>query len=179
MKPPSAAAPHSGLVLVLVLVPVLVPTCSRSSAPVKEPARPQDAATITVRPPDAAHPIAVAHAAPAAPTESAEGDEPLQTEERERNPRSETVKLKLVISPAVRATVHWGRKRLAETRPGEMTVDLERPRGSGPIDLVVRADGYLPHHVRLFTDRNDRLSVRLTRPEEARGLLGYKPPATP
>jgi hypothetical protein len=155
---------------------VLVLGCGRSST--REPTHPKDAATITVRAADAAHPIAAATPTPAAPTESPEGDEPLQTEERERNPRSETVKLKLAISPSVRATVQWGRKRLAETRPGEMTVDLERPRGSGPLDLVIRADGYLPHHVRLFTDRNDRLSVRLSRPEEARSLLGYKPPAT-
>jgi hypothetical protein len=60
-----------------------------------------------------------------------------------------------------------------------MAVEIERPRDSGPLDVLVRADTFLPHHIRLFTDRDDRLSVRLIRPEEARGLLGYRRPATP
>jgi hypothetical protein len=159
----------------LVLVLVLVLGCGRSSSPPVTATHPPDAAPIAkVAPPDAAR-----IAAAPAPTEQAQGEEPLEVEERERNPRSQTVKLKLGISPAVRATVHWGRKRLAETKPGEMTVELERPRGSGPLDLVIRADGFLPHHLRLFTDRDDRLSVRLVRPDESHTLLGYKPVRTP
>jgi hypothetical protein len=124
---------------------------------------------------------APADAAPiaASPAEAKPGEEALEVEERERNPRSRTVKLKLTVSPAARGGVFWGRKRLAEVQPGQMTVELERPRGSGPLDLVVRADGFLPHHLRMFTDRDDRLSLRLIRPEEAQGLLGYKRPAEP
>lgn len=67
------------------------------------------------------------------------------------------VKLKLDVYPkSAKAIVTWGAKKL-----GPPPIELERPRGSGPIDLVIKADGYLDHHTRLFTDRNDRLSVTL------------------
>jgi hypothetical protein len=97
------------------------------------------------------------------------GEESLETEEREMNPRSETVKLKLWVTPAANATIYWGAKKL-----GSAPLELERPRGSGPMDLVVKAPGYLPYRTRLFTDRDDKLTVRLVRPQNAAGLLGYK-----
>jgi hypothetical protein len=121
-----------------------------------------------------------AEAIPLPPAAAVPADEPdLHAEERERDPRSQTVKLKLVITPAATGAVLWGRKKLADLKPGQMAVEIERPRDSGPLDVLVRADAFLPHHIRLFTDRDDRLSVRLIRPEEARGLLGYRRPATP
>jgi hypothetical protein len=109
------------------------------------------------------------------PAAAPPADEPdLRVEAPEPNPRSKTVKLKLAITPAAVGVVMWGRKKLADIKPGRMTVEIERPRDSGPLDVLVRAEAFLPHHVRLFTDRDDRLSVRLVRPEEARGLLGYR-----
>jgi hypothetical protein len=84
------------------------------------------------------------------------------------------VKVKLIVTPAAKGTVHWGRKKLADLKPGAMTLEAERPRNSGPLDLLIRADGFLPHHVRLFTDRDDKLSVHLVRPDQASGLLGYR-----
>ena len=106
-----------------------------------------------------------------------EPEEDLQAEERERDPRSATVKLTLVVSPPVKGTVTWGLKRIATLQPNAMTVEFERPRSSGSLDLEIRAEGYLPHHTRMHTDRDDKTSVRLLQPEEARGVLGYKPPA--
>jgi hypothetical protein len=84
------------------------------------------------------------------------------------------VKVKLIVTPAAKGTVHWGRKKLADLAPGRMAVEAQRPRDSGPLDLVIRADGFLPHHVRVFTDRDDKLSVRLVHPDQAPGLLGYR-----
>jgi hypothetical protein len=111
------------------------------------------------------------------PAAAPPADEPdLRVEPPEPNPRSKTVKLKLAITPAAVGVVMWGRKKLADIKPGRMTVEIERPRDSGPLDVLVRAETFLPHHVRLFTDRDDRLSVRLVRPDEARGLLGYRAP---
>jgi hypothetical protein len=55
-----------------------------------------------------------------------------------------------------------------------MEAEVKRPRGSGPVDLEIRADGYLPHHTRLYADRDDKVNVRLYRVEEAPGLLGFK-----
>jgi hypothetical protein len=112
------------------------------------------------------------------PDATNQDDEELPAEPPERDPRSEKVKLKLTMTPAATGLVLWGRKKLAELKPGQMTVEIERPRESGPLDLLVKTTGFLPHHIRLFTDRDDRLSVRLVRPDDARGLLGYHRPLT-
>jgi hypothetical protein len=96
---------------------------------------------------------------------------PLQAETPEANPRSETVKLKLTVLP-VTAEVVWGAKRLGTA--GREPLVIERPRDSGPLDLVIRAAGYLPFHTRLFTDREDAVTIRLVAPSAASGLLGYK-----
>jgi hypothetical protein len=84
------------------------------------------------------------------------------------------VKLKLIVLP-VDGEVVWGRKRLGIA--GRKALEIERPRNSGPLDVVVRAAGHLPLHTRLHTDRDDTLTVRLFTPAAARGLLGYRPQA--
>lgn len=104
-------------------------------------------------------------------------DEDLKTEEREADPISEKVTLKLTVSPAVKAIVMWGAKKVGQVTPSEPTLELERPRSSGPLDLEIRAEGYLPHHTRLHTDRSDRVNVRLVRTGDAAGMSGYRPPA--
>ena len=98
--------------------------------------------------------------------------EPLAAEAPERDPRSARVRLKLFVQP-VEAEVLWGRKRLGVA--GRKPLELERPRGSGPVDLVVRAPGYLPFHTRLLGDRDDTLTIRLVTADQARGLWGFKP----
>ena len=155
----------------LAVVALLLLGCDRPRPPPPAPPAPPAAPAA----PPVAAPPPVAPPAQAAPQD----DEELQGEEREANPRSETVKLKLIVTPAAKGTVHWGRKKLADLQPGKMTLDTERPRNSGPLDLLIRADGFLPHHVRLFTDRDDKLSVHLVRPDQAQGLLGYRRSSAP
>ena len=46
-------------------------------------------------------------------------------------------------------------------------------RGSGPLDLLFVAPGYLPLHTRAFTDHDETLSVRLYDEEAASSLLGH------
>jgi hypothetical protein len=101
-------------------------------------------------------------------------DDDLKTEEREANPYSETVTLKLVVTPPVKALVTWGAKQVARLAPGSMETEIGRPRGSGPVDLEIKAEGFMPYHTRLYADRSDRVSVRLFRVEEAPGIFGYK-----
>ena len=101
-------------------------------------------------------------------------DNDLKTEERESNPYSETVTLKLAVTPPVKALVTWGAKQVARLAPGSMETEISRPRGSGPVDLEIKAEGYMPYHTRLYADRSDRVSVRLYRVEEAPGIFGYK-----
>lgn len=101
-------------------------------------------------------------------------EEDLKTEEREANPYSETVTLKLSVTPQVKTLVTWGAKQIARLAPGSMDAEISRPRGSGPVDLEIKAEGFMPYHTRLYADRNDKVNVRLYRVEEAPGLLGYK-----
>jgi hypothetical protein len=103
---------------------------------------------------------------PAAPVEEA-----LVEEAPEANPRSETVTIKLFAEPARKARVFWGRKDL-----GLAPLELSRPRGSGPLDLLVVAPGALPLHTRVFTDRDDKLSLRLVPESDAPSMLGYHAP---
>ena len=68
-----------------------------------------------------------------------------------------------------KALVFWGKKKL-----GEIPVTLERPRDSGPVDLVVRAEGFFPVHTRAYTVKNDVLYVRMTKLEDRMKLFGAK-----
>ena len=67
----------------------------------------------------------------------------------------------------------WGRKDL-----GVAPMEIARPRGSAPLDLTIQAPDCLPLHTRVFTDRDDTLSLRLYTEREAAGLPGYSPTAT-
>jgi hypothetical protein len=78
------------------------------------------------------------------------------------------VTLKLVADANRKAHVFWGRKDL-----GVAPLEIRRPRGSGPLDLVFLAPGFLPLHTRAFTDHDETLSVRLYDEEAASGLLGH------
>lgn len=95
----------------------------------------------------------------------------------EQNPQSETVLLKLSVSPPTKATVMRGQKVMARLAPGTMDAEWSVPRYSGPFDLEIRADGYLTYHTRLYSDREDKIAVRLYRSTEAVGLWGYHPPS--
>ena len=106
---------------------------------------------------------------------SAGGDDAsLVGEERERDPRSDTVKIKVIVDARRQAHVTWGRKDF-----GVAPLEIERPRNSGPLDLIVVAPGYLPLHARALTDRDDVLSLRLYSAADAPQLLGYRPEPTP
>ena len=78
------------------------------------------------------------------------------------------VTLKLLADANRKAHVFWGRKDL-----GLAPLEIRRPRGSGPLDLLVVAPGFLPLHTRVFTDHDETLSVRLYDEEAAGGLLGH------
>ena len=141
----------TGRVLVLVLVLAVV-ACRR------EPSAAAPAAPVA--------PVAVPRPAPAV---ASSADDQLVGEAPESNPTSETVTIKLVVDPARKARVFWGRKDL-----GLAPLELTRPRGSGPLDLVVVTPGALTLHTRVFTDRDDKLALRLYAANEAETLLGYR-----
>jgi hypothetical protein len=112
--------------------------------------------------PDATQPAAEAAVpAPATPAPPATGD---------------PNKVQIIFStvPPTKATVTWGRTKLGRTGAGGLVV--VRPRDSGPLDVVVRAPGFLPVQTRANTFADNRVQVKLTRLDEKNTLLGYKEP---
>jgi len=110
--------------------------------------------------------------AAAAPTPALPGDlEPATLDDR---PDAGTVKIKILAEARRQAHVFWGRKDL-----GVAPLEIVRPRGSAPLDLTVQAPDSLPLHTRVFTDRDDTLSLRLYSERDAIGLPGYSPTAPP
>jgi hypothetical protein len=174
-----------GLLVALLALLALGAACRREAPSVSTTTSTRVAAPTPALPPPTVAPAARG-AAPSpltsgaaeqpAPPATAVGDEavtdedgPLVGEERERDPRSETVTIKVNVDARRKAHVLWGRKDF-----GEAPLEIVRPRNSGPLDLVVIATGCLPLHARAFTDRDDKLSLRLYAEAEAPQLLGYR-----
>lgn len=88
---------------------------------------------------------------------------------------SPTVKLKLIAVP--KAKVRWGKKTLGVT-----PLSFERPRDSGPVDLVFLSSGHFPVHTRAFTYKSDSLYITMTKLSDRQKLYGAKkepPPTAP
>jgi hypothetical protein len=158
-----------------LLAAMLLGACSRAGEKAETPASRSSAVLAPASVP-AAKPTSLTVPAKLEPSREPPKveDEALKTEESEADPYSESVTLKLGVSPQVRALVIWGAKQMARMEPGKMDAEIARLRGSGPLDLEIRAEGYMPYHTRLYADRNDKLGVRLYRPEEAPSLFGYR-----
>ena len=88
---------------------------------------------------------------------------------------AEAAKVTITISvyPSRKATVAWGKKQLGVIKPRDVLI-VQRPRDSGPLDLVINADGFLPVQTRAFTFSDSKLVVRLTAIDQKATLLGYR-----
>ena len=84
-----------------------------------------------------------------------------------------TVRITFITVPSQKAMVYWGRKRLGMIAPRQPLV-IERARDSGPLDVIVRAVGYLPVETRAYTFADSKVSVKLTPPDQKKTLLGYR-----
>jgi hypothetical protein len=128
------------------------------------------ACTSTAPPPKSAGEVAPKPAAPpSAPTPTgAQPPAPSPAPLAAPRPRPKKVKI-IVRSIPPKAFVFWGKKNLGPT-----PVTLERPTDSGPVDLVVRAEGYFPLHTRAYTVKNDPILVRLTRLADRMSIFGAK-----
>jgi hypothetical protein len=93
-------------------------------------------------------------------------------------PLSPTVKVVFKTFPPRRATVMWGGKRLGVIERGQSLV-VERPRDSGPMDVVIRSPGYLPVHARAYTFDNALVDVRITPVDKKDTIYGYREPLPP
>jgi hypothetical protein len=78
------------------------------------------------------------------------------------------VTIRLLVQPPGIAHVLWGIKDL-----GVAPLDIVRPRGSGPLDLTLRAPGYLTFHTRAFTEHDDKIAIRMVLSGEAVRFPGF------
>ena len=92
--------------------------------------------------------------------------------------KPDTVRISIQTVPPRKAQVKWGGKLLG-TIPVPRTLVVERPRDSGPLDLVIRAAGFLPVHTRAYTFTDSRVAVKLTPPSEKSKLFGYREEPAP
>jgi hypothetical protein len=158
---------------------VLLCGCSRPSSPAAAGCASRCRATPTTAARQAKRSAGRAQATPEGSKESPKeapkiDDEDLKTEEREANPYSETVNLKLSVTPQVKALVTWGAKQIARLAPGSMDAEISRPRGSGPVDLEIKAEDSCPitrGSTPIAATRSTFASIASKR---RRGLLGYK-----
>jgi hypothetical protein len=89
-------------------------------------------------------------------------------------PPSTTVKIVFTINPSTKkAMVFWGKKRLGIIAPHQPLV-VQRPRDSGPLDVVVKSDGYVPVQTRAYTFADSKVAVKLTALDQKNTLLGYR-----
>jgi len=107
--------------------------------------------------PPAPAPAAPGTAAPAAP-----------------QPPSATVRIVFTVLPSSKkATVTWGKKKLGVIAPHAPLI-VQRPRDSGPLDVVVKSDGCVTVQTRAYTFEDSKVSVKLTPNDQKSTLLGYR-----
>ena len=84
-------------------------------------------------------------------------------------PKSSHVIAEVQTTPSVQASIFHGKKRL-----GKAPLRKKFKRDSGPVDIVIRADGFFPVNTRIFTHTDSKFVIKLTPLEEANTLFGYK-----
>jgi hypothetical protein len=119
-------------------------------------------------PPAAPQPVA------AVPIKPVQAQTPTQAQAPAQAPSDQAHIVFTTVPPAY-ANVTWGKKLLGRIAPRQPLV-VVRPRDSGPLDVMVRAPGFLPVQVRAHTFSDSRVTVKLTTPEQKNTLLGYRQP---
>jgi hypothetical protein len=89
-------------------------------------------------------------------------------------PPADNVRITFTTVPSTKKSmVYWGKKRLGIIAPHAPLV-VQRPRDSGPLDVIVRSTGYLPVQTRAYTFADTKVAVKLTPPDQKKTLLGYR-----
>jgi len=162
--PASSSRTRKRHVIAIAVVTALCAWIGWRRSDAQAPPSPAPAATPAAAPAPAATPAPGAQAQNAAAAAPA----PVPTDPTK-------ARIEFITSPPVTATVTWGTTKLGRITPGKPLV-VVRPRDSGPLDVVVRAPGFMPVHTRAHTFADNKLVLRLTRPENKTTLLGYRAP---
>jgi hypothetical protein len=121
----------------------------------------------------AAPPPAVPPAAPAAP------QQPGAAAPAPAAAPSPNVRIVFTVLPSTKkATVMWGKKRLGVIEKGKPLI-VTRPRDSGPLDVIVRAEGCLSVQTRAYTFADSKVAVKVTPPDQKNTLLGFREELSP
>ena len=87
---------------------------------------------------------------------------------------SKNVRIVFTVLPSSKkATVSWGKKKLGVIAPHAPLI-VQRPRDSGPLDVVVRAEGCVPVQTRAYTFEDSKVAVKVTPNDQKNTLLGYR-----
>jgi len=87
---------------------------------------------------------------------------------------SKNVRIVFTVLPSTKkATVQWGKKKLGVIAPHAPLI-VQRPRDSGPLDVVVRAEGCVPVQTRAYTFEDSKVAVKVTPNDQKNTLLGYR-----
>jgi hypothetical protein len=90
-----------------------------------------------------------------------------------------TVKITLITVPTQkRVFVFWGKKRLGLIAPHQPLI-IQRPRDSGPLDLIFQCEGFVPVQTRAYTFGDSKVAVKLTPLDQKNTLLGYREEVPP
>ena len=96
-------------------------------------------------------------------------------------PKSPSANVRIVFTvlpSSKKATVNWGKKKLGVIGPKAPLI-VTRPRDSGPLDVVVRAEGCVPVQTRAYTFEDSKVAVKVTPNEQKNTLLGYREEVSP
>jgi hypothetical protein len=87
---------------------------------------------------------------------------------------SPNVRIVLTVVPNnKKATVSWGKKKLGVIAQHQPLI-IQRPRDSGPLDLIVRSDGCVTVQTRAYTFADNKVAVKLTPLDQKNTLLGFR-----
>ena len=91
-----------------------------------------------------------------------------------RRSRQVNVRIVLTVVPNnKKATVSWGKKKLGVIAQHQPLI-IQRPRDSGPLDLIVRSDGCVTVQTRAYTFADNKVAVKLTPLDQKNTLLGFR-----
>ena len=89
-------------------------------------------------------------------------------------PLSPRVRVVLHTVPPMKARVTWGGKPLGWIKGKGKPLIVDRPRDSGPMDVVIRAEGHVPVRTRAHTFNDHKMFVKITPVAEKQTLFGYR-----
>jgi hypothetical protein len=89
------------------------------------------------------------------------------------------VKIYFFTVPVVKTELRWGKRKLGIINPtvapkNKKPFFIERPRDSGPMDVLAKADGFLPLNTRVYTYADNKVWLKLTAEADKHKVLGYK-----